>query len=61
MAGSLGVVQALQRAADTVAARQRRPTASLLAPCCLALQETQGVRLHRLRGRARAADREDQI
>lgn len=43
MTGSLGVVQALQRASDTVAARQRRPAAFLLV-----LQETQGVRLHRL-------------
>lgn len=49
MPGSLGVIQALQWATDTVAACQRGPAGTLLLSCCLVLQETQGVRLHRLR------------
>lgn len=48
MARPLGVVEALQRAANTVAAGQRRPAATVLLPGSLALQEAQGVRLHRL-------------
>lgn len=60
MSGSLGVVQALQRATNTVATRQRRPAASLLLPRCLALQEAQGVRLHRLGDQTRnRAGKED--
>ena len=53
VSGSLRVVQTLQRSTDTVAACQWRPAAFLVLPCCLVLQETQGVRLHGFRNQTR--------
>lgn len=53
VSGSLRVVQTLQRSTNTVAACQWRPAAFLVLPCCLVLQETQGVRLHGFRNQTR--------